>query len=189
MGDQGIVGDLCDVVATLTAIIDRAMPALITLDTGTDRRVYVTPLGAAAAAQRDAVYRERDQVVAALSKVFPSHLARHEGEWDDEWRNIVCIHLPAGQARWHIHDAELPLVAHLKVIEPDDWDGHSTREKYNRLHDLAPGQWYQPKALPPGAGVLDGLAPGPSRPFRVPPPGVYPAQTAPPAESQEGTQP
>ncbi len=83
-------------------------------------------------AQKNAVYAERDQLIAALSKLFPSHLAYHEGDWEDDWRNIVCIHLPTGQATWHIHDSELPWFGHLDGGEAH-WDGHSTEEKYQRL--------------------------------------------------------
>lgn len=82
------------------------------------------------------VYAERDRLVAALSKVFPSHLARHTGDaWEDDWRTIVCIHLPTGQATWHVHDSERPWFAHL-AEEPDHWDGHSTGEKYARLEQI-----------------------------------------------------
>ncbi len=91
-------------------------------------------IGALEAAKNEA-YRERDQVVAVLSKLWPSHLARHSGEWEEDWRNIVCIHSPVGQAAWHIHDSELSLFGHLKLTA-DDWDGHSTPEKYERLGDV-----------------------------------------------------
>ncbi len=85
----------------------------------------------------NAVYRERDQLVAALSKFVPSHLARHDGDdWEDEWRNIVCVHLPSGLATWHIHDSELPLFEHLGATTRNHWDGHSTEEKYRRLSTL-----------------------------------------------------
>lgn len=87
-------------------------------------------------AEKDKAYAERDRLVAALSKQYPSHLAWHvEPEWEDDWRNIVCIHLPTGQATWHIHDAELPLFGHL-TRENGHWDGHSTEEKYERVGRL-----------------------------------------------------
>jgi len=72
----------------------------------------------------DDVYHERDQLVAALSKIYPSHTAVHHGEWEDGWRNIICIHLPTGQATWHIHDSELGLFDHLVTLT-DHWDGQS----------------------------------------------------------------
>jgi hypothetical protein len=87
----------------------------------------------------DGVYRERDQLVAALSKLFESHLAAHlpadEPGWDG-WRNVVCIHLPTGDVTWHIADAELPLFGHLAMRE-NHWDGYSDEEKYRRLNALA----------------------------------------------------
>ena len=86
----------------------------------------------------DEVYGERDALVAALSKLFPAHLCIHEGEdQDDEWRNIVCIHLPAGQVTWHVRKTELPWFSHLKH-EKGHYDGHSTPVKYARLALLQP---------------------------------------------------
>lgn len=89
-------------------------------------------------AAKDAAYAERDRLVAALSKHYPvgSHLCRHEGgDWEDDWRNVVCIHLPTGQATWHIHDSELPWFTHLPM-RAAHWDGHSTEEKYRRVNAL-----------------------------------------------------
>ena len=91
-------------------------------------------------AQKDAAYQERDMLVAALSKEFDAHLCRHpdeDADWDNDWRWIVCVHLPTGQATWHIHDSELSMFAHLRRGE-NHWDGHSTDEKYRRLAALKP---------------------------------------------------
>ena len=82
------------------------------------------------------VYRERDQLVAALSKHYDAHLSWHAAEdWEDAWRNIVCIHLPTGQVTWHIHESELHLFDHL-YMQAGHWDGHGTPEKYRRLNAL-----------------------------------------------------
>lgn len=89
-------------------------------------------------AAKDTAYSERDRLVVALSKVFPSHLCRHpdeDADWEDDWRWIVCVHLPTGQATWHIHDSERSWFAHLSVRD-NHWDGHSTEEKYSRLAAL-----------------------------------------------------
>lgn len=86
-------------------------------------------------AQKDAAYSERNMVVAALSKLFPSSLERHpEGEdWEEDWRWIVFIDLPTGQATWHIHDDELGRFDHLGRHAGRKWDGHTTHQKYERL--------------------------------------------------------
>lgn len=92
--------------------------------------------------QLDSVYKERDLLVCALSKVFPSYLSKHkdkEGEnWGPEWTNVVFIKLPTGQASWHIRDPELELFSHLKYKD-NNWDGHTKNEKYKRLNSLKAG--------------------------------------------------
>jgi len=87
--------------------------------------------------QKDGAYRERDKLVAALSKLFHSYRSRHPmaDEWEDDWRNIIVIDLPTGQVSWHIHDSELPLFMHLP-LQDNNWDGHTTEEKYARLAAL-----------------------------------------------------
>lgn len=83
-----------------------------------------------------AVYRERNQVVAALSKVFPAWI----GPVDDQepgWNQAVYIDLPTGQVSWHIPDQEVQeLFGHLPVDGSTPWDGHSIEEKYERLDAL-----------------------------------------------------
>ena len=62
----------------------------------------------------DEVYRERNAVVAALAKLFPSGLKRTDIEgWDPEWHNCVYINLPTGQVSWHFHDNDADLFAGL----------------------------------------------------------------------------
>lgn len=89
--------------------------------------------------EKDNAYWERNQLVAALSKMFPSHLAKHPEEdkdWEEDWRTIVVVYLnadddvnknfrvsertvtkimgsPYYQLTWHIHDSEIPLFDHL----------------------------------------------------------------------------
>jgi len=88
-------------------------------------------------ARKNSAYGERNQLVKFLSKCFPSSIERHEGaDWEDDWRNVVFIDLPTGQASWHIHDSELENFAHLPRNRGRKWDGHSTELKYQRLDDL-----------------------------------------------------
>lgn len=84
----------------------------------------------------DGVYRERNQVVAALAKCFPSGIAKTAIEgWDEAWHNCVYIELPTGQVSWHYHDREEELFAGLTSYDKP-WDGHDTEEKYRRLNAL-----------------------------------------------------
>lgn len=89
-------------------------------------------------AAKDGAYAERNKLVAALSKLFPASLERHDGvEWEDDWRWVVFIDLPTGQASWHIHDSELPQFAHLPRQAGRRWDGHTNEQKYARLAVLS----------------------------------------------------
>ena len=87
----------------------------------------------------DAVYTERNRLVAVLASIYPSSLERHSEEdesWEDDWRWIVFIDLPTGQVSWHIHDSELYLFNHLDRFQGRIWDGHTTEEKYKRCEDV-----------------------------------------------------
>ena len=91
---------------------------------------------------KDEAYAERNQLVVALAKVFPSHVLEHphsDAGWEPEWRTIVCVHGPNGQMTWHFHDSERQLLAFLGDVSIPScagWDGHSTQEKYARLARL-----------------------------------------------------
>ncbi len=80
----------------------------------------------------DAVYRERNQLVSALSKLYPSYFLIDPSEPD--WL-VVAVELPTGQVTWHIPDDEIKqFFAHLKHDTPERaWDGHNNEEKYRRL--------------------------------------------------------
>lgn len=106
--------------------------------------------------EKNAAYQERNQLVAALSRLFPSSLERHQPEddpdWDEDWKWVVFIEIPDerylelpeedrrwahAQVSWHIHDSELPLFDHLERNKGTKWDGHTTEEKYKRLERIA----------------------------------------------------
>lgn len=90
--------------------------------------------------QKDQAYKERNMLVAYLSKVFPSYRSKHpeDKDWDADWMNIIFIKTPEGQISFHVHDSEMPLFVRLEQRE-NDWDGHTTEEKYRRLiGDLLP---------------------------------------------------
>ena len=84
----------------------------------------------------DAVYEERNKVVAALAKCFPSGTAKTAIEgWDPEWHGCVYIDLPSGQVSWHFHERQAYLFDDLGPYQ-GQWDGHDTPEKYRRLAAL-----------------------------------------------------
>ena len=78
-------------------------------------------------------YRERDLLVRALSKQFPSHLSAYSNKRTDKL--VVCIHTPAGQLAWTIPDDMHDAYGHLEQT-PNDWDKHKTAERLARLEAL-----------------------------------------------------
>ena len=90
---------------------------------------------------KNAAYEERNRVVAAFAraavtlgwKVGVTKTAI-EG-WSEDWHGCIYIETPAGQASWHFHDSQAHLFADLPRADIK-WDGHSTPEKYERLHTM-----------------------------------------------------
>jgi len=86
--------------------------------------------------RNDAAYLERNQVVAALAKAFPSGIARTAIEgWSEDWHGVVYVDVPTGQCSWHFHDSQAYLFDGLPPYA-GQWDGHTTEEKYARLAAL-----------------------------------------------------
>ena len=107
--------------------------------------------------QKDQAYWERNQLVAALSKLYPAWLSRHEESdtaWEQDWRWIVFIEIPTRwaygdqrnifpeklqyetrQVSFHIHDSELQYFRHLEE-RLNTWDGHTSEEKFSRLKNI-----------------------------------------------------
>lgn len=87
--------------------------------------------------RKDQAYLERNRVVAALARLFPSGRATTAIEgWSPEWHGCVYIDLPTGQVSWHFHDSQAFLFEDLPPYTKP-WDGHTTPEKYRRLAALA----------------------------------------------------
>jgi len=121
------------------AIIEAAARALACLpgDDELHRDLAARVLAAVTPLIRAAAYRERNQVVAALARLFPSGLARTDiPGWEPEWHGCVYIDLPTGQVSWHYHDDDAHLFNGLPAYTKP-WDGHDTPEKYRRLAVLA----------------------------------------------------
>jgi hypothetical protein len=83
--------------------------------------------------RKDAAYEERNKVVAALARLFPSGIAKTAIEgWSEDWHGCVYIDLPTGQVSWHFHNSQAHLFDGLPAYTKP-WDGHDTPEKYRRL--------------------------------------------------------
>lgn len=83
--------------------------------------------------KRKAAYTERNRLVAFLTRLYPSGVARTAiPGWHPNWHGCVYVDSPAGQLSWHYHDDDAHLFSHLLPYEKP-WDGHSTDEKYERL--------------------------------------------------------
>jgi hypothetical protein len=86
--------------------------------------------------RKDAAYEERNKVVAALARLFPSGVAKTAIEgWSEDWHGCVYIDLPTRQVSWHFHDSQAHLFDGLPQYA-GAWDGHDTDEKYRRLAAL-----------------------------------------------------
>lgn len=91
-------------------------------------------------AQKDNAYAERNKVLVLLAsmamrlgcRVGVGQHDHADTAWEFDWRTILFIDLPSGQASWHFHDSETHLLDGLPRY-PDTWDGHSTPEKYERV--------------------------------------------------------
>ena len=78
-------------------------------------------------------YKERNQLVALLSTLFPSGKAKTAIEgWDEAWHGCVYIDFPWGQASWHYHTDDEWMFEHLPQYTMQ-WDGHTTDAKYRAI--------------------------------------------------------
>lgn len=93
-------------------------------------------IGNEADAERDQAYRERNHLVAALARLFPSGIRPTDiPGWDPAWNNCVYIDLPTGQISYHYHDDEAELFKDLpRYTKP--FDGHAKDDVHKRLAEL-----------------------------------------------------
>ncbi len=80
------------------------------------------------------IYRERDRLIRALSKAYPSHLMRHRGNSNP--KPVVCIvHPEVGQLCWTLMGGDEQAKTMFRHLEwtDNDWDGHKTADRNDRL--------------------------------------------------------
>lgn len=86
--------------------------------------------------EKDDAYRQRNHLVAALARLYPSGTRTTDiPGWDPEWHGCVYIDLPAGQISYHYHDDESWLFSDLPAYEKP-WDGHDKDTVHERLEAL-----------------------------------------------------
>ena len=84
------------------------------------------------------IISERNRLVSVLAALYPSHLCdiSTEANPDAKFTAIVCIHTPVGQIAWKLPETEIGLFKGLPR-KPNDWDGHTTEQKHERITALA----------------------------------------------------
>lgn len=115
-------------------------------------------------AEKNGAYAERNQLVAlavrmALALGWKAGVREHPTEdtlWEADWRTVVFVELPTGQASWHFHDSEKHLLGGMPRYV-GHWDGHSTPEKYKRVNAALFPPALTPEAKP--APSTRGIAP------------------------------
>lgn len=117
----------------LATISDTSRKWRVHEDDAAEMKQYLESLGD----RKDGAYEERNKVVSALARLFPSGITKTAIEgWDEEWHGCVYIDLPTGQVSWHFHDSQAYLFEGLPLYDKS-WDGHDTEEKYRRLAALS----------------------------------------------------
>lgn len=87
--------------------------------------------------EKDEAYRQRNVLVAALARLYPSGTRRTNIEgWSEDWHGCVYIDLPAGQISYHYHDSQAYLFAALPAYEKP-WDGSGKEQVEARLWALS----------------------------------------------------
>lgn len=126
--------------------------------------------------QKDGAYQERNQVLALLARMATAlgwkvGIGQHpesDTAWEKDWRTILFIELPTGQASWHFHDSEVHLLNGLPFYE-GAWDGHTTPEKYDRVNHALRGGTAQQVVNPnrPTITELEAILSAPEGKYRV----------------------
>ncbi len=105
--------------------------------------------------EKNGAYRERNNLVAALAKLYPASIEKDSAATSMEWVNVVIIDFPTGQVSWHIHQSDLEQFSFLPTGAGRKWDGHTTEEKYRRIAALSKiGYWVGGFATGPDGLVM-----------------------------------
>jgi hypothetical protein len=80
------------------------------------------------------VYTERAYLVRFLATKYNARFGVDPNEPD--WP-VIYIDTPTGQLSWHISPNDMHLFENISHDANVKWDGHTTEEKYRRLHELS----------------------------------------------------
>ena len=86
-------------------------------------------------------YAQRDELLIALSKVWPAHLMPTKATaltagTDEDWLWSLYLESPAGQLVYPLNNALAAQFAHLDRHTENAWDGHLAAERSKRLASL-----------------------------------------------------
>jgi len=86
-------------------------------------------------------YAQRDELLVALSKIWPAHLmptkptALTAGN-DEDWLWSLHLESPHGQLVYPLNNDASALFGHLERLPENTWDGHLAKERSKRLASL-----------------------------------------------------
>jgi hypothetical protein len=108
------------------------------------------------------VYRERAYLVAFLTTLYPSVGSYNDPDEPDYM--VVYVETPVGQMSWYIHSSDTDLFEGICIVDSHTWDGHTTEDKYQRLHNFTQTRRMSATVLSgsstPGRVRLEGLLAG-----------------------------
>ena len=82
---------------------------------------------------KDQAYLERNHLVAALARLYPSGVRKTDiPGWSADWHSCCFIDLPSGQVSYHFHDSHAQLFSELPTYDKP-WDGHDKDVVHQRL--------------------------------------------------------
>lgn len=86
--------------------------------------------------QKDQAYLERNHLVAALTRCYPSGIRPTAiPGWSSDWHGCVYLDLPDGQVSYHYPDSQASLFNSLPTYTKP-YDGHTKHDVHQRLHSI-----------------------------------------------------
>lgn len=104
----------------------------------------------AARRHRERAYADRNELIAVLTRLWPSHVMPVTGPLSSlkDGRAVLCIHSPAGQLAWIISTEEADeTFAALPRLAENHWDKATRAQRSERLAMLRHGM--KPKRAQP----------------------------------------